>query len=214
MLKIVQKQVPRSKSAVQVASNSIKIKIIKVETIAKSLIQGFQGILQITLPLFKFISFNCYLTAPQSTLGHYREDRLTHPMLITRFYIFNLKVTWSLVTRLGPQSQPSTQCDLNRGPFDSYNNALTHQATLQFFHDRLIACGLVFYDMAWLLLTLLLYLSVCIFERYAFHTIMFSYLYLSSVGLRVPVFWEQLVKERGLEKISRQFPKIMSAIFY
>ena len=37
MLKIVQKLVPRSQSAVYVTSNSIKIKIIKVETIAKSL---------------------------------------------------------------------------------------------------------------------------------------------------------------------------------
>ena len=47
--------------------------------------------------------FNCYLAAPRPTLGHYRGDSLTHPMLITAFfYIFDLKVTGSLVTRLGP----------------------------------------------------------------------------------------------------------------
>ena len=46
--------------------------------------------------------FNCYLAAPRPTLGHYRGDSLTHPMLITAFYIFDPKVTGSLVTRLGP----------------------------------------------------------------------------------------------------------------
>ena len=30
--------------------------------------------------------FYCYLAAPQSTLGHYRGDSLTHPMLITEGY--------------------------------------------------------------------------------------------------------------------------------
>ena len=29
------------------------------------------------------IIFNCYLAAPRPTLGHYRGDSLTHPMLIT-----------------------------------------------------------------------------------------------------------------------------------
>ena len=43
--------------------------------------------------------FNCYLAAPCPNLGHYRG---THPMLITAFYIFDLRVTGSLVTRLGP----------------------------------------------------------------------------------------------------------------
>ena len=52
--------------------------------------------------LFFFFFFNCYLAAPWPTLGHYRGDSLTHPMLITAFYIFNPKVTGSLVTRLGP----------------------------------------------------------------------------------------------------------------
>ena len=46
--------------------------------------------------------FNYYLAAPRPTLGHYRGDSFTHPMLITAFYIFGPKVTGSLVARLGP----------------------------------------------------------------------------------------------------------------
>ena len=34
----------------------------------------------------RFLFFNFYLPAPKSTLGHYRGDSLTHPMLITGFY--------------------------------------------------------------------------------------------------------------------------------
>ena len=49
-----------------------------------------------------FFSFNYYLAAPWPTLGHYGGDSLTHPMLITVFYIFDPRVTGSLVTRLGP----------------------------------------------------------------------------------------------------------------
>ena len=40
--------------------------------------------------------FNCYLAAPQLTSGHYPGDSLTHPILITAFYIFHPKVTGSL----------------------------------------------------------------------------------------------------------------------
>ena len=32
-----------------------------------------------------FFFFNCYLAAPRPTLGHYRGDSLTHPILITAF---------------------------------------------------------------------------------------------------------------------------------
>ena len=46
--------------------------------------------------------FNCYLADPRPTLGHYQGDSLTHPMLITAYYIFNPKVTGSLIARLGP----------------------------------------------------------------------------------------------------------------
>ena len=49
-----------------------------------------------------FFFFNCYLAAPWPTLCHYRGDNLTHPMLITAFYIFDPRVTGSLVTMLGP----------------------------------------------------------------------------------------------------------------
>ena len=36
----------------------------------------------------KFYFFNCYLTAPRSTLGHFFGENLTHPMLITAFLHF------------------------------------------------------------------------------------------------------------------------------
>ena len=45
---------------------------------------------------------NCCLATPRATLGHYQGGSLTDPMLITAFYIFDAKVTGSLVARLGP----------------------------------------------------------------------------------------------------------------
>ena len=54
------------------------------------------------LYFFFFFLFNCCLVAPRPTSGHYRGDNLTHPMLITAFYIFDPRVTGSLVARLGP----------------------------------------------------------------------------------------------------------------
>ena len=41
-------------------------------------------ILDLWLGIF-FFFFNCYLAAPRPTLGHYRGDSLTHPILITAF---------------------------------------------------------------------------------------------------------------------------------
>ena len=46
-----------------------------------------------------FLFFNCYLAAPRPILGYYRGDSLTHPMLMTAFYIFDPKITGSLVAR-------------------------------------------------------------------------------------------------------------------
>ena len=42
----------------------------------------------------------CHLTAPLPILGHYQEDSLTHLMLITALFSFELKVTGSLIMRL------------------------------------------------------------------------------------------------------------------
>ena len=50
--------------------------------------------------------FNCYLVAPQPTLGHYREDSLTHPMLITVFYWFQPKGHWEPYNKVGSLSLP------------------------------------------------------------------------------------------------------------
>ena len=43
--------------------------------------------------------FNYYLAAPRPFLGHYWGDSLTHPMSLTALYIFDPKVTRSLVTK-------------------------------------------------------------------------------------------------------------------
>ena len=87
--------------------------------------------LQLAIYLARYLFFfHYYLANPGPTLGHYRGDSLTHPMLITAFYIFDPKVTGSLVPRLGPEARPSAQWGLNREPSNSYYNALTHQATL------------------------------------------------------------------------------------
>ena len=37
--------------------------------------------------IHNFFFFNFYLVAPWLTLDHYRGDSLTHPMLITAFYL-------------------------------------------------------------------------------------------------------------------------------
>ena len=53
--------------------------------------------------VLKIFFFNCYLAVPRPTLGHSQGDSLTNLMLITAFlYMFDPKVTGSLVTRLGP----------------------------------------------------------------------------------------------------------------
>ena len=59
---------------------------------------GFRKNLSIQRYLINFF-FNYYLAAPRPTSGHYRGDSLTHPMLITAFYIFDPKVTGSLVAK-------------------------------------------------------------------------------------------------------------------
>ena len=48
--------------------------------------------------------FNCYLAAPQPTMGHCQGADLTNLMFITAFTYFNLKVTGSLLTKVGTQN--------------------------------------------------------------------------------------------------------------
>ena len=86
-------------------------------------------------------------------------------------------------------------------------------------HDRFIACGLNFCDMAWLLLFLLLCLSVfvCICERYVFHTIMvFSHLCFNLWDLEFQSFGVAS-KGEGVNKKVNTVPKfkgILGPIFY
>ena len=75
-----------------------------------------------------YLCFNCYLAAPRPTLGHYRGDSLTHPMLITAFYIFDPRVTGSLVARLGPVSLLNL-CEIYTLTFDPFVNSFL----LEFF---------------------------------------------------------------------------------
>ena len=68
---------------------------------------------------------------------------------------------------------------------------ITHPFLEQFLRDQFIPCGSNVCDMVWLLLVLLLCVSVsvCIFERHAFHTIVvFSHLCFKLVGPGVPIF--------------------------
>ena len=48
----------------------------------------FKAAVKVELHVFVFFCFfwfNCYLAAPQPTLGHCQRDSLTNPMLITAF---------------------------------------------------------------------------------------------------------------------------------
>ena len=65
--------------------------------------------------------------APWPTLGHYRGDNLTNPMLIAAFDSrFNPKVTGGLATRMGPKARSNAYWGLNRDPSDSQHKALTY----------------------------------------------------------------------------------------
>ena len=55
----------------------------------------------------QLLFFNYYLAAPRSTLSRHWENTLTHPMLITVFYLFDPRVTGKLAMRLGPSAWPS-----------------------------------------------------------------------------------------------------------
>ena len=61
---------------------------------------------------------NYYLVAPWPSLGHFRGNSLTNPMLITAFLIrwFDSTVTGSLVARLGPKAQTGHLPILNVTP--------------------------------------------------------------------------------------------------
>ena len=69
--------------------------------------------------------FICYLANPWSTLGHCWRGGLIDLLLTSVCYLFNRKITGSLVTKLGSKVWPSTQFILNQGPSDSESNVLT-----------------------------------------------------------------------------------------
>ena len=57
---------------------------------------------------------NCYLAAPRSTLSHHWENTLTHPMLITVFYLFDPRVTGKLEWGWVPQPDRASSGDWTR----------------------------------------------------------------------------------------------------
>ena len=74
----------------------------------------------------KFDFFINYFAAPRSTFGRWRRCSLTYPMLITQHIWFDLKVTGSLVTRLGPKAQLNASVRLEPG---TSNSELMHYPT-------------------------------------------------------------------------------------
>ena len=61
--------------------------ITQLSVIIKFSTQGLSH----ALTAWFFFFFNCYLAAPWPTLGHYRGDSLTHPMLITAGFFLHFR---------------------------------------------------------------------------------------------------------------------------
>ena len=86
--------------------------------------------------LHKYILFYHYqiklflplICSPRPILGHQQADNLTHPMLVTAILsYFDLKVTWSCVTRLNPQSWMSASALFE---LETFHSELTHYSNL------------------------------------------------------------------------------------
>ena len=107
----------------------VKTALLNVKT--NTILLKLKTILQFKVSFRYLFLLNCYLGAPWPTLGRCRGSSLTNPILITALFsfLFELKVTRSLVARLGPKARSSTYWDLKRDPFDSQCNTLTHLAT-------------------------------------------------------------------------------------
>ena len=75
---------------------------------------------------FFVVFFNCYLAAPQPTLGHSQGDSLTNPMLITAFVHIRPEGHREPRNEVGSLSPAERLAGLNREPSNSYCNALTH----------------------------------------------------------------------------------------
>ena len=74
----------------------------------------------------KYISFTCCLASPQPSLGHYRGESLTHPMLITASYLsFDQKFTRTLGTRWDLEVWPSPYRGFDWEYFDSITTTST-----------------------------------------------------------------------------------------
>ena len=110
-----------------------------------------------TLPV-KIFFFICYLTVSQFTLGHYRGEILTHPMLITTFSQFStrrssISSSQGWIPKLGraPQKSSSSICTLNPPGHSPQILIVSKMQKFKLFHD-----GRVFY-----IETSLLICSIC-----------------------------------------------------
>ena len=73
------------------------------------------------------IFFNCYLAAPQPTLGHHWGDSLTHPMLITAFLCFWTESCWKPCNEVGSLSLAKCLVGFKLGTFWLYFQCLDPQ---------------------------------------------------------------------------------------
>ena len=72
-----------------------------------------------------YFFFNCYLAAPQLTLGYYRGDNFTHLILITAFEWFWLEGHRELLSAGEYLSTAECLVGFELGTFDSNCNTLT-----------------------------------------------------------------------------------------
>ena len=81
--------------------------------------------------------FNIYLAAQQPTLGHYQEDSLTHPLLITAFLQFWPEGHQEPCNKVGSLSPTKHLMSLNQEPSDSNCITLTHYLLFTIYYDNI-----------------------------------------------------------------------------
>lgn len=74
--------------------------------------------------------FISYLASPRPTVDRKWANIIPHLMLITKFYLFDLKFTRSPVTRLGPKTQLSKSAGSKMGTFWSRVEVQSHCTNL------------------------------------------------------------------------------------
>ena len=73
------------------------------------------------------------MAPPRSTLGHYRGESLTHPMLITVLFGFRTKGHREPPNKVGSSSPAKRLVEFEAATFRFYHHALIHHDTLPNF---------------------------------------------------------------------------------